>query len=396
MRPSARTVTIPAIASVLLGLLTSPGAIGQTSSGAEPGAHGISPAGVTSAPSGPGEAYTWPSYDPNLNCRFTDDHPNFKPPAKVLDDCTGVTGTVTSGWWCFGYGANRNDLVTAAAWKSMLDRMNEEFACFRDVMGWPPDKRARKGYYSTIYLFGSGLSTDKAKNTDKGGWMGSVSYKGEIVSPGSIAWIWQNCTGRVLEGLAAAKGGPGEAQTRRLITEFRARQALCDFGHWTPAYKKLPDSNWGLVIKAEHPPVWVECEAWTATCYVATSCDSGSRTLTPEHRTLPGWSGANQIPLTVSGTGAVSLSFQPIGENMNCRLVYRATDGSAVYSAPVQKGVCRLNLRKPVKNNVVIAVICNTDYVFKGDETRKAKHDYRLTLGDGATGTADIHTKWWD
>ncbi len=27
-------------------------------------------------------------------------------------------------------------------------------------MRWPRDKRARNGYYSTIYLYGSGLSTD--------------------------------------------------------------------------------------------------------------------------------------------------------------------------------------------------------------------------------------------
>ena len=111
--------------------------------------------------------------------------------------------------------------------------------------------------------------------------------------------------------------------------------------------------------------------------------------------TLPGWSGANQIPLTVSGTGTVSVNFQPIGKNMSCQLVYRATDGSVVYSVPVKKGPCSLKLRKPVKNNVVVAVICNTDYVFKGDKTRKAKYDYRLTLRDGITGTADIHKKWW-
>jgi len=67
-----------------------------------------------------------------------------------------------------------------------------------------------------------------------------------------------------------------------------------------------------------------------------------------------------------------------------------------VYSVPVTKGVCSLNLRKPAKNNVVIAVVCNTDYTFKGDETRKAKYDYRLVLGKGITSTADIHTKWWE
>jgi hypothetical protein len=42
-----------------------------------------------------------------------------------------------------------------------------------------------------------------------------------------------------------------------------------------------------------------------------------------------------------------------------------------------------------------IAVVCNTDYAFKGDETRKVKYDYRLLLGKSVTDTADIHTKWW-
>ena len=492
--------------------------------------------GQTSAgAAAPGSPYTWPTYSPSLNYHFTNDHPNFKPPTKVLDDVTGVMGTVTSGWWCFRYGSNKNEKVTAAAWTPLLERMNKEYAYFRDVMGWPPDKRAKEGYFSTVYLFGSGLSTDQAKNTDKGGWMGSVFYKdenwpmvlvsyypvssfdpastngdkdyqtggcvhegvhailadmpgcrnagwfheggnnwlqseaaakktgdhssmgwlsagamiapfmpvecysgwlqdgsfggpsaegvnrdengthlctwrkllggtqygeafphfmGEVVSPGSIAWIWQNCTNRVLEGLALAKGGLGDQQTRRLIMEYRARQAMCDFGKWSPAYKKLLQSAWGLAMKAEYPPVWIDCQVWTATCYVATS-KSGSA-LAPEARTLPGWSGANQIPLAVSGNGMISVTFKPIGENMSCQLVYRATDGTVVYSAPVARGTCCLTPPKPIKNNVVIAVICNTDYLFKGEETRKAKFDYRLALNSGITGTADIYNKWWE
>lgn len=221
-------------------------------------------------------------------------------------------------------------------------------------------------------------------------------FLGEIVSPGCIAWIWQNCTGRVLEGLATAKGGLGDAQTRRLITEFRGRQVMCDFGRWTAAYKKLLNGNWGMVIGPESQPAWIDCKDWTATCYVATTYDKSKNMLTPEERTLPGWSGANQIPLKVSGTGTVSVDFQPIGQNMICQLVYRATDGSVVYSTPVTKGVCGLHLRKPPKNDVVIAVVCNTDYTFKGDETRKEKYDYRLVLGKSVTGTADIHTKWWE
>ena len=171
---------------------------------------------------------------------------------------------------------------------------------------------------------------------------------------------------------------------------------MCDFGNWTPAYKKLLHNAWGLMIKDEREPVWIECEPWKATCYVSTSYDKGSRTLKPEERTLPGWSGANQIPLKVEDKGMVSVDFRPLSENMSCQLVYRATDGSVVYSEPVTDGTCALEFLKPVKNNVVIAVVCSTDYVFEGDKTRKAKYGYHLKLGKGITSAADINTKWWE
>ena len=101
--------------------------------------------------------------------------------------------------------------------------------------------------------------------------------------------------------------------------------------------------------------------------------------------------------LTVApGATSVSVDFQPIGANMSCQLVYRATDGSVVYSYPVTAGTCSLNLDQAVENNVVIAVICNTDFAYTGDAIRSAKYDYRLTLGTGISGTADIYTKWWN
>jgi len=48
----------------------------------------------------------------------------------------------------------------------------------------------------------------------------------------SITWLWRNCrySGRVLQDMAQAPGGLGEAQTRRVIQEYRAQQAFCDFG----------------------------------------------------------------------------------------------------------------------------------------------------------------------
>ena len=150
-----------------------------------------------------------------------------------------------------------------------------------------------------------------------------------------------------------------------------------------------------MTIGAEYDPIWIRCEPWTATCYVATTYDEASRTLTPEKRTLPGWSGANQIPLKVTNADRVSLEFKPIGENMRCQLVYRATDGPVVYSKPVDGGECSLRMTKPAQNSVVIAVICNTGYVYEGDQTRKKKHDYRLRLGEAISRAADIHGRWW-
>ena len=43
-------------------------------------------------------------------------------------------------------------------------------------------------------------------------------------------------------------------------------------------------------------------------------------------------------------------------------------------------------------------MICNTDYIYKGEATRKAHFDYRLQLVTGVTGAADVNTKWyqWD
>ncbi|MGC3956583.1 MAG: hypothetical protein QM813_00990 [Verrucomicrobiota bacterium] len=225
-------------------------------------------------------------------------------------------------------------------------------------------------------------------------------FMGEIVSQGSVAWIWRYCTNRVLEGLATTPGGLGDNQTRRLIKEFRARQVMGDFGKWSNAYKALVNNNWGLNIDQEWSPYWIDCPAWTARCYVVTTNSGGI--LTPERRTLPGWSGANQIPLTVtSSTGNVTVNFTPLGTNMSCQLVYRATDGSVIYSKPVSSGTCTVTppAGKPIKNNVVIAVICNTDYVYNGESSRTNKFDYRLQItGAGTAGVssaASIAAKWF-
>jgi hypothetical protein len=45
-----------------------------------------------------------------------------------------------------------------------------------------------------------------------------------------------------------------------------------------------------------------------------------------------------------------------------------------------------------VKNNVVVAVISNTNYVYDGGTT---KYGYTLALDAGVSGAADVYTKWY-
>jgi hypothetical protein len=497
-----------------------------------------------------GDPYTWPAYSPTLNYNFKTENPNFAMPSKDLDGCTNIAGRQVSDWWAFYWGPNANALVTGAAITPLLARMNKDFAYFRDVMGWPPDARAQKGYRSAIYLYGSGLCTDNASNTDKGGWQSSVggypmvllsyypvycfdpackytdkvdqqgacvhegihsvlaglpgakqaawfqeggntwlqqqataqqtndystmgflngttfiapfmpiecysgwlqdgsfggpsaegvdmssggkqictwrtflvgdmssggkqictwrtflggnqygngfpTFLGEWLGLGSVPWIWKNCPGRVLEGMAA---GLGEAQIRRLIMEYRAKQAMLDMKKWSNAFKTLVNNKFGSSIGPEGSSIgmsnWIECPAWKATPYAKTAND-GTGLLTPDSLTTPGWSGANQIPLKVAGAMA-SVEFQPIGANMSCQLCYRAAaDNYPVYGAPVTAGTCSLRLDKAAISDVVIAVICNTDYTYGGEAMRKAHYGYRLKLGAGMT-VADVNTKWYN
>lgn len=156
----------------------------------------------------------------------------------------------------------------------------------------------------------------------------------------------------------------------------------------------------GRTIRAEWEPFWIDTPPWTARCHVVTTNLNG--TLVPERRTLPGWSGANQIPLlTSNATGMVGILFTPLGSNLTCQLVYRTTGGSVVYSKPVRSGPVSLAPPpgRPIRNNVVVAVVVNSDYRHLGEFSRTNKFDYRLPIaGPGTAGVvrpADIATRWY-
>jgi hypothetical protein len=235
--------------------------------------------------------------------------------------------------------------------------------------------------------------------------LGGVQYSNifpvflaNVLGQGSIPWIWKYATGTLLEGLADTLG---ETQIRRLIIEYRAKQALIDFKKWSDACQVVIDNYFGTNIvpegAADNMTNYISnCATWKASCYAKIT--KSNDTLIPLDTTLPGWSGANQIPLKISsGSSLASVEFKPIGKNMKCQLCYRATDGSAIYGSPVDSGICNLRLDKSPANSVIFAIVCNTDYVFTKDTSiRTKKYDYRLRLVSGIKDTAYIYTRWYN
>jgi len=463
------------------------------------------------------DTYTWPAYKPNLNYDFRQDFANIDPSKfTVYEGCpkSQIAGIKTSGWYAFIWGKNRNPAITDADIDRVLKNLNEDMAFAREKMGWPPGRLPQEGHFNNVYLYGSGLCTDNASNTERGGWQSDVggypivllsyypvitpserggitheaihtllasmgnkaawfneggntwlqmnmeaartggygvgfldgapflaphmpieNYSGWLqdgsfggpnaegvnqyrngqqistwraylggnqynsafahflavhVSPGANAWIWKKGTENSI--LASLAGGLGVEQTQRLIMEYRARQAMVDFGPWSDAFKDPINGNWGRTVGAERIDGGILQEPAPYRLGFYAEASKQGDTLVPSTETLPGWSGANQIPLKVSGN-KVRVNFKPIGQNMRLQLAYRAQDGSAVYSQPVASGEACLNLDKAPKDGSVVAVVSNVDHLYQGEETRKRKHDYRIQLLEGVSGTASTTEK---
>ena len=107
-----------------------------------------SSAGITATVVDPdklGDAYTWPSYTPTLAYNFRQEYPTLQMPTKDLPDCNEVVGAQSDGWWTFLWGPNKNSKVTPDAITPLLERMNQDFAYFRDTLGWPPRQACQRG-----------------------------------------------------------------------------------------------------------------------------------------------------------------------------------------------------------------------------------------------------------
>ncbi|MCM1313652.1 MAG: DUF4859 domain-containing protein [Bacteroides sp.] len=127
----------------------------------------------------PGTPYNWSEHTPYWSYDFRDEYPDgFPAPTKVLNTYGDrLAGYKADGWWCFQWGKNRHDFITDECIQNLLDKYNTDFAYIRDEMGWPPDIRAREGYYSTVVLHGSGLHDDTPQ-TELGGWQSAGYYEG--------------------------------------------------------------------------------------------------------------------------------------------------------------------------------------------------------------------------
>ena len=138
---------------------------------------------------------------------------------------------------------------------------------------------------------------------------------------------------------------------------------MLDMKGWSEAMRTLLNDNVGATIEAETTPCTHLVAPWTISPYVVTTDSSGW--LIPENRTTPGWSGANIVPLKISGN-TVKVHLKPLGDNMSLQLCYRATDGTPVYSRPsIATPTVTLNITKAAQDNMVFAVVCNTDYAFQ-------------------------------
>lgn len=487
------------------------GSGGSAATGGDSAGTGGSASGGT-APLGPCDPYEWPAYEPVLDYDLPGS--NIDPSTlSIYPGCSEAetAGTMSDGWWSISWGNDLNPQVTEEQMAQVLAGLNEDIGYLRDVMGWPPDPMPQAGFFSSVYVYGSGLCTDNASNTEQGGWQSNIgpypmvllswapivnydrggitheaihamvkgmpggnnkahwfneggntwiqmqlgaekdgvygvgfldgvpfvaphqpieSYSGWLldgsfggpdaegvgqpdcnwrrylggtqynsilshflalhVSPGANAWIWaQENPRNILETLAT---GLGEENTRRLVMEYRARTALVDFGPFRDSIiNQGINYTWGDDLNREcgsgdNPPDYM------SSAYAPTT--TAGSTVTPDDYTLPGWSGANQIPLNVSGE-TVRLNFNPEGANMRMQLAYWAEDGTAVYSQPVESGELCLSLEKAPRDNVVIAVVSNTDYIYEGDETRWERYDYSFEMVEGATSTADRTTQWF-
>jgi hypothetical protein len=157
----------------------------------------------------------------------------------------------------------------------------------------------------------------------------------------SAVWEQAKTTEQILQTMTRLLDA---TRVRCMVQEYAARVALGDFRELSTSIQRVA----------------------SASMYQATTSTGGVLRPTSALQ-LPRYTGRNNIPIAVSsGATQVSVAFMPdpAGSNgtpadLRAQIVYRATDGTAVFSPPVASGATTVTLTKPPKNNVVVVVISN-------------------------------------
>lgn len=131
---------------------------------------------------------TWPEYNNVINYDFSENNEEYTTPSKNLPYAKYFKETkkkdlsmeYTYGGWSYFAGPNANSKVKTdtVAVQMMLEQLETDAKYLREVMGWPPTELEKKGYRNAVFLYGSGMTTDNAKNTETGGWQGWVNVYG--------------------------------------------------------------------------------------------------------------------------------------------------------------------------------------------------------------------------
>jgi hypothetical protein len=140
-----------------------------------------------------GSAFSWEGRVPQFSHDWKSDakynYGVYEKPTKNLGDVPDTdrsgkpVNRVDGEWWTCVWGSNLNPVAGAydseevrKAAENMMKKYDTDFAYIRDYMGWPPDLRARNGYRSLVYIFGSGLRNDNTANSEQGGYQSAIWY----------------------------------------------------------------------------------------------------------------------------------------------------------------------------------------------------------------------------
>ncbi len=305
-------------------------------------------------------------------------------------------------WLQMAMNAKRDNVYGSPGWLG-VGNLICPFMPIECYSGWLQDGSFGGPSAEGVNMYNGGQQICTWRNLIGGVQYGEVFplFLGECVGEGSVPWIWRYCRTRVLEGIAKGNTsenveGIGDEAMRQLILQYRARLATMDFGGFSSGCRNLLNNYFGTVVKPEWEPYWINVAPFSLTPYQTMELNDDEGWLAPDTITNPGWSGGNIIPIHVSDEGC-EVFFRPEDEQMRAQLCYRTKKGDCYYSQPVACGKMKLSWtddNKPA-NNVVFAVVANTDYVYTGDAQRKKHWDYRLKLGEGAYQVASEKVKWY-